>query len=80
MNITMRKPKVLFLDLENCTGGQMAEAYLQYLAGGLFEAYSAGIEPHDLSPAAALVMDEVEIGISRHYGKFLKQNAQDRGN
>ena len=69
MNITMRKPKVLFLDLENRTGSQMAEAYLQYIAGDLFEAFSAGIEPNELSPAVVLVMDEVGIDISRHYCK-----------
>jgi arsenate reductase (thioredoxin) len=69
----MHKTKVLFLDLENCTGSQMAEAYLQYLAGDLFEAFSAGIEPHELSPAAVLVMDEVEIDISRHYCKNVEE-------
>ena len=69
MDMTIRKPKVLFLDLENCTGSQIAEAYLNYLAADLFEAFSAGIEPHELNPAAVLVMDEVEIDISRHYCK-----------
>ena len=73
MNITMRKPKVLFLDLENCTGSQMAEAYLQYFAGDLFEAFSAGIEPNELSPAVVLVMDEVGIDISRHYCKNVEE-------
>jgi arsenate reductase len=51
----------------------MAEAYLQYLAGDLFEVFSAGIEPHELSPAAVLVMDEVEIDISRHYSKNVEE-------
>jgi arsenate reductase len=69
----MHKTKVLFLDLENCAGSQMAEAYLQYLAGDLFEAFSAGIEPHELSPIARLVMDEVEIDISHHYSKNVKE-------
>ena len=47
----------------------MAEAYLRYLAGNLFEAFSAGIEPQELNPMAAIVMDEVAIDISRHYCK-----------
>ena len=57
----MCKLKVLFLDLENGSGSQMAEAYLRYLAGDLFEAFSAGIEPQELNPMAAIVMDEVAI-------------------
>jgi len=51
----------------------MAKAYLRYLAGDLFEAFSAGIEPHELSPAAILVMDEVEIDISSHYCKNFEE-------
>ena len=69
----MHKTKVLFLDRENCSGSQMAEAYLRYLAGDLFEAFSAGTEPHELSPVAVLVMDEVEIDISRHYCKNVEE-------
>ena len=69
----MHKTKVLFLDLENSTGSQMAEAYLRYLAGDLFEAFSAGIEPHELSLFASLVMDEVEINIAPHYSKNVKE-------
>jgi arsenate reductase (thioredoxin) len=69
----MNKPKVLFLDQGNCSGSQMAEGYLRYLAGDLFEAFSAGIEPHELSPIAVLVMDEVGIDISRHYCKNVEE-------
>ena len=67
------KPKVLFLDLENCAGSQMAEAYIRYLGGDLFEAFSAGIEPTELSPLADLVMEEVEIDISNHYCKNVEE-------
>jgi arsenate reductase len=69
MNSTICKPKVLFLDLENCAGSQMAEAYLSYLAGDLFEAFSAGIEVHELSPAAVPVMDEVDLMEFLYYGE-----------
>jgi protein-tyrosine-phosphatase len=62
----MYKTKLLFVDLKNGSGGQMAEAYLRYLAGDLFEAVSTGIGPVELNPMAAIVMDEVEIDISRH--------------
>jgi protein-tyrosine-phosphatase len=69
----MNKTKVLFLDLENGSGSQMAEAYLRYLGGDLFEAFSAGIAPQELNPMAAIVMDEVEIDISRHYCKNVEE-------
>jgi hypothetical protein len=55
----MYKPKVLFLDFENSAGSQMAEAYLRYLAGDLFESFSAGINPSELSSVATLVMDNL---------------------
>jgi arsenate reductase len=67
------KPKVLFLDLENCAGSQMAEAYLRYLGGDLFEVFSASIEPQELNLTADLVMDEVEIDISNHYCKNVEE-------
>jgi arsenate reductase len=51
----------------------MAEAYLQYLAGELFEVFRAGIEPRELSAAAVLVMDDVEIDISHHYCKNVEE-------
>ncbi len=70
----MRKTKVLFLDTENSAGSQMAEAYLQYLAGDLFEPFRAGIEPQELSPVAVLVMDEVGIEIFHHYGKSVEES------
>src|SRR5580698_1388856 len=69
----MYKPKVLFLDFENSAGSQMAEAYLQYLAGDLFESFSAGINPSELSPAATLVMDEVGIDMSNYYCKNVEE-------
>jgi protein-tyrosine-phosphatase len=69
MNSTICKPKVLFLDLENCAGSQMAEAYLSYLAGDLFEAFSAGKEVHESSAAAVPVMDEVDLMEFLYYGE-----------
>ncbi|HXA78544.1 MAG TPA: arsenate reductase ArsC [Candidatus Acidoferrales bacterium] len=69
----MYKPKVLFLDFENSAGSQMAEAYLRYLGGDLFEAFSAGIDPRELNPTAALVMEEVGIDISKHYCKNVEE-------
>jgi arsenate reductase len=73
MDPTKYKLKVLSFDLENCTGSQMAEADLRYLAGDIFEAFSAGLKPHELSPAAVLAMDEKDIDISRQYFKNVEE-------
>jgi arsenate reductase (thioredoxin) len=51
----------------------MAEGFLRYLAGDLFEVFSAGIEADELHPLAIRVMNEVEIDISRHYCKSAEE-------
>jgi arsenate reductase len=47
----------------------MAEAFLNNLAPGNFEAFSAGIEPGVLNPLTVVVMEEVGISMSGHYAK-----------
>ena len=47
----------------------MAEAFLNLLAGDLFEAESAGFEPGPLNPLAVEVMKEVGIDISANQVK-----------
>ena len=42
----------------------MAEAFLNDICGGYFEAYSAGLEPGALNPLAVEAMREVGIDIS----------------
>jgi arsenate reductase len=54
-NITgdmMEKIRVLFICVHNSARSQMAEAYLNKLAGDKFVAESAGIEPGVLNPYA----------------------------
>jgi arsenate reductase len=60
----MEKIKVLFLCIHNSARSQMAEAFLNSLAGDRFEAQSAGIEPGTLNPYAVRAMAEVGIDIS----------------
>lgn len=62
----MNKIKVLFLCVHNSARSQMAEAYLNKLGEGLFEADSAGFEPGVLNPLAVKVMKEDGIDISNN--------------
>jgi arsenate reductase len=58
------KQKVLFICVHNSARSQMAEAFLNDICGGYFEAHSAGLEPGTLNPLAVEAMREVGIDIS----------------
>jgi arsenate reductase (thioredoxin) len=60
----MIKTKVLFICVHNSARSQMAEAFLNQLAGDVFEAESAGLEPGKLNPLVVEVMNEIGIDIS----------------
>lgn len=65
----MQKKRVLFVCIHNSARSQMAEAFLNNMAGDRFEAESAGIEPDVLNPLAVEVMKEVGIDISQNKTK-----------
>jgi len=65
----MEKIRVLFVCDDNSLRSPMAEAWLNHLGQGDFEAKSAGFEPAPLNPLAVLVMKEVGLDISSHEGK-----------
>lgn len=71
------KYKVLFVCVHNSARSQIAEAFLNQMGGGQFEAESAGLEPGKLNPNVVKVMAEVGIDISGKQTKavssFLKQ-------
>jgi arsenate reductase len=73
---TMKKISVLFVCVHNSARSQMAEAFLNQLAGDRFTAESAGLEPGKLNPAVVAAMKEVGIDISANQTKgvfdFLK--------
>jgi arsenate reductase len=73
----MEKIKVLFVCVHNSARSQMAEAYLNNLAGDRFMAESAGIEPGVLNPLVVESMKEDGIDISGNKTKnvfdFYKQ-------
>ncbi len=60
----MSKTRVLFVCVHNSARSQMAEAYLNHLAGDRFEAQSAGLEPGVLNPYVVRVMAEDGLDIS----------------
>ena len=62
----MVKKKVLFVCIHNSARSQMAEAYLNTLAGDRFEAESAGLEPGTINPYVVQVMKEENIDISQN--------------
>ncbi|MDA8428868.1 MAG: arsenate reductase ArsC [Geobacteraceae bacterium] len=59
-----KKTRVLFICNHNSARSQMAEAFLNSMAGDRFEAESAGFEVRELNPLAVAVMEEVGIDIS----------------
>jgi arsenate reductase (thioredoxin) len=63
------KKRVLFVCVHNSARSQMAEAFLNFLAGDRFETMSAGLEPGVLNPLAVEVMKEIGIDISRKQTK-----------
>lgn len=65
----MQKKRVLFVCIHNSARSQMAEAFLNNMAGDRFEAESAGIEPGVLNPLAVEVMKEAGIDISQNKTK-----------
>ncbi len=63
------KTRVLFVCVHNSARSQMAETFLNALAGDRFEAASAGLEPGALNPLAVEVMKEAGFDISRNATK-----------
>jgi len=64
-----KKIRVLFVCVHNSARSQMAEAFLNHLAGDRFSAHSAGLEKGTLNPLAVEIMREVGIDISGNQTK-----------
>lgn len=63
------KKRVLFICVHNSARSQMAEAFLKSLAGGEFEAESAGVEPGEFNPLVVEAMKAIGIDISANKPK-----------
>lgn len=68
--------RVLFLCTGNSCRSQMAEGWARQLRGDLFEAYSAGVEPHGLDPSAVRVMAEAGVDIAQQSSKHVRDLAR----
>ncbi|VAX20696.1 Arsenate reductase thioredoxin-coupled, LMWP family [hydrothermal vent metagenome] len=73
-----KKFKVLILCTGNSARSQMAEGFLNQLGHGLFEAYSAGVEPKGVNPLAITAMREVGIDISHHKSENMEVYLNDK--
>jgi thioredoxin type arsenate reductase len=56
--------RILFVCIHNSARSQMAEAFVNQLCKGSYEAHSAGLEPGVLNPLVVEAMQEVGIDIS----------------
>lgn len=63
------KQKILFVCIHNSARSQMAEAFVNQLCGGHFEADSAGLEPGKLNPFVVQAMAEIGVDISKNATK-----------
>ncbi len=68
------KPNILVLCTGNSCRSQLAEGFLNQLAGDRFNVLSAGTEPKtDVHPLARQVMNEVGVDISGQHPKGLEE-------
>jgi len=70
--------RVLFLCTHNSARSQMAEAFLNELGAGRFQAFSAGTEARGLHPLAVQAMAEEGIDISLQESKTLDRFANEQ--
>jgi thioredoxin type arsenate reductase len=69
----MRPIRVLFLCTHNSARSQMAEGILQKRGQDTVEAFSAGTEVTTVHPLAIQALGEINIDISKHRSKHLKE-------
>jgi len=62
--MNMTKKRVIFVCIHNSARSQMAEAFINDICGGEFEAESAGLEPGTLNSIVVQAMQEIGIDIS----------------
>lgn len=69
----MNKLKVMFLCTGNSCRSQMAEGWARHLKADVLDAYSAGVDPHGMSPRAIQAMAEVGVDITGQHSKHVDE-------
>jgi arsenate reductase len=67
------KPKILILCSRNSCRSQMAEGFFKKYADGLFDVYSAGLNPGPIHPMAVKAMADTGIDITAQHEKSIKE-------
>lgn len=67
--VTSATKRVLFLCTGNSARSQMAETFLNQYAADLFEAHSAGLDPHGVNPYTIKAMSEKGFDLSENKSK-----------
>jgi arsenate reductase len=67
------KKNVLFICVHNSARSQMAEGLFRHYYGEECYVHSAGSEPRGIHPLSVQVMAEIEIDLSKHRSKSLKE-------
>ncbi len=73
----MKKTRVLFVCVHNSARSQMAEAYLNSMAGDRVEAESAGLSPREINPLVVEAMGEVGFDLSQKEAKGIFELFKD---
>jgi len=74
----MKKPLVYFLCTGNSCRSQMAQGWLQAVAGDQYDVHSAGLEAHGLNPRAVAVMKEAGVDIRHHTSDVIDPEILER--
>lgn len=70
----LRKPRLLFVCVENANRSQMAEAFAHIHGGDAIDAFSAGSKPSGIiNPKAVRFMAEVGYDLTTHDSKSLDE-------
>jgi arsenate reductase len=73
MRRQIRRRNVLFLDQDNASSSQMAEAVAKHLAPPKVRIFSAGVTPGSIPPPVRKVMQELGINMTSQSSKGIDQ-------
>jgi arsenate reductase len=78
LDIEGAKRRILFICPDNSIRSQMAEAFVNKLYPGEYEAHSAGTEPMEMDEHVLTVMNELGIDVSKQHAKSVDDIIKNR--